>query len=81
MLSAKIWMLSTRATMPPSVAVIGTNSRTAARSSADPTTRSYGKDAPIEYQSTPIGEKLPYGSSRRVSDGAGICNGMNFAVP
>ena len=46
-----------------------------------PANISYGLEAPIEYQSTPIGEKFPNGSSSRVSGGDGICSGINFHEP
>ena len=65
----------------PSSCVRGTNSNMPLKSSTPPVNISYGRDAPIEYQSTPIGEKFPNGSSSRVSGGYGICSGISLNEP
>ena len=81
MLSVKISIVHAAATIAPRVAVRGMNSRMAAEISIAPVKTSYGREAPIDAHSTPIGERFPYGSSSRISDGNGICSGMSFAVP
>ena len=56
----------------PRIKLQWATSRTTPSTSADPMNRSYPGEAPIEYQITPIGEKLPYGSSSRLRKTVGI---------
>src|SRR5579872_2501212 len=57
------------------------NRRIPETTSTLPVNISYDRDAPIDDQSTPIGERSPYVSSRRLKPGADIWSGISFTNP
>ena len=81
MLTMKTPIVTPSETSAPSRAVHGRNSSVPPSTSANPMKRSYPGEAPIEYQITPIGEKLPYGSSSRLKKIVGIWSGYTLAKP
>jgi len=81
MLSANTWIASASAISAPRSVVRGSRRRIPASVSAQPVKAWYAGDAPSEAQRTPIGERSPYGSTRRMSDGYGICSGTTLMTP